>query len=86
MRTLTDTCEEGCEFAEDIASLILFDASGQTRSVLVVRPDGVAGLGFADESGRLQVDIGVDPTGKLRVAFFDDGGNIVWSRPDSPGR
>lgn len=72
--------------AEDIASLILFDASGQTRSVLVVRPDGVAGLGFADESGRLQVDIGVDPTGKPRVAFFDDGGNIVWSRPDSPGR
>ena len=71
---------------EDIASLTLFDASGQSRSVLVVRPDGVAGLGFADESGQLQVDIGVDPTGKPRVAFFDSGGNIVWSRPVSPGR
>ena len=47
--------------AEDVASLTLFDASGLARSVLVVRPDGVAGLGFTDESGQLQVDIGVDP-------------------------
>ena len=72
--------------AEDIASLTLFDASGLARSVLVVRPDGVAGLGFSDELGQLQVDIGVDPNGRPRVAFFDDSGNIVWSPPVSTGR
>lgn len=72
--------------AEDIASLTLFDASGLARSVLVVRPDGVAGLGFSDESGDLQVDIGVDPNGKPRVAFFDESGDIVWSPPVSMGR
>ena len=72
--------------AEDVASLTLFDASGLARSVLVVRPDGVAGLGFTDESGQLQVDIGVDRNGKPRVAFFDESGNIVWSPPVPTGR